>query len=212
MEPVKVFLSSTYRESQWRETAIETIRSLPGFEPVLIEETAAVGATVQEVIFQQILDSDVMVLILGASLGSQTAESKAFHLEVEYLAAKKVGKPVIVMMLGDRTISDIATNERTSQPDFPRLMELRRELSASNIIGVFDTREELRQKLQTALLSLAQDRLEPTFSITFDTDLSEQQIRTSFAALSDYYRACGGIGLSVEFEREQVEVGDLLHV
>ena len=38
------------------------------------------------------------------------------------------------------------------------------------------------------------------------------QLVAAFAALSDYYRACGGIGLQVDFEREQVEVGDLLHV
>jgi hypothetical protein len=38
------------------------------------------------------------------------------------------------------------------------------------------------------------------FTITFSPDLSQEQITAALAALSDYYRACGGIGFQVEFE------------
>jgi cold shock CspA family protein len=46
----------------------------------------------------------------------------------------------------------------------------------------------------------------PEFTISFDPDLSETQIRNAFKALADYYRACGGIGLQVKFEYERPEV------
>ncbi len=209
MEPIKVFLSSTYRDREWRETAIETIRSLHGFTPVLVEETEP-GAAVERAVFQNLKDSDIMVLILGASLGTRTREGSTF-VEMEYAAARKAGKPAIVMMLGERSLYAAADNQRGNQ-DLFQVIEFRRELLETNIVGSFDSAGELSDGLRTALLNIAQERFGPTFNITFDSELSEDQVRTAFAALSDYYRACGGIGLQVDFEREQVEVGDLLHV
>jgi hypothetical protein len=51
-----------------------------------------------------------------------------------------------------------------------------------------------------------------SFEIEFDSDLSEQQVRGAFAALAEYYRACGGIGLSVEFESQEVVVREPVNV
>ncbi len=45
--------------------------------------------------------------------------------------------------------------------------------------------------------------LPPEFSITFDPSLSPDQIRATLTALAGYYRACGGVGLSVEFESQE---------
>jgi hypothetical protein len=50
-----------------------------------------------------------------------------------------------------------------------------------------------------------------TFEIQFHPDLSKEQIEKSFAALADYYRACGGTGLRVEFEQQDVSVPEVVY-
>ena len=54
----------------------------------------------------------------------------------------------------------------------------------------------------------AERALQPTDDLTvyFHPDLSQEQIEKSFAAMADYYRACGGTGLRVEIEEQDVRV------
>jgi hypothetical protein len=40
------------------------------------------------------------------------------------------------------------------------------------------------------------------FSVTFDSELSQEQVKATLEALANYYRACGGIGFDIEFEFE----------
>jgi len=210
MEPIKVFLSSTYREDQLRQAAIEAIRSLPGFTPLVVEESTS-EATVKKAVLQTISDADLVVLILGRSLGSPI-EGDTFHLKEEYDVAKHLGKPVLIMMLGEKSFSDFGASKISDQHHFPALMNFRQDLLATNVAGMFDSQSELRKKLQSALMRVAAERFASTFRIAFDPDLSEHQVRAAFQALADYYRACGGLGLAVDFEREEITVGDLLHV
>ena len=58
--------------------------------------------------------------------------------------------------------------------------------------------------VRAPLSELTPDTDEYDFTITFDPSLSAKQIRTSLAALADYYRACGGVGLRIDFELEEV--------
>jgi hypothetical protein len=51
----------------------------------------------------------------------------------------------------------------------------------------------------------------PIFEIYFHPDLSTEQIEKSFAALADYYRACGGTGLRVQFEEQDVRVPEVAY-
>jgi hypothetical protein len=46
------------------------------------------------------------------------------------------------------------------------------------------------------------------FTITFGPELTPQQITATLAALADYYRSCGGVGLQIDFEALQLMVGD----
>lgn len=50
-----------------------------------------------------------------------------------------------------------------------------------------------------------------TFDIIFDPELSGYEIKTAFAALADYYRACGGIGLVIEHELEEVQTQEAVN-
>ena len=51
-----------------------------------------------------------------------------------------------------------------------------------------------------------------TFDIIFSPELSNYEIRKSFAALADYYRSCGGIGLAIEQELEEVPAQESVNV
>jgi TIR domain len=50
------------------------------------------------------------------------------------------------------------------------------------------------------------------FCISFDPDLSPEQIRSTLQALADYYRACGGVGFEIDFELEEARVPELANV
>jgi len=42
-------------------------------------------------------------------------------------------------------------------------------------------------------------------TIIFDPELTEYAVKAAFEALADYYRGCGGVGLSVRFELRRLE-------
>jgi DNA-directed RNA polymerase specialized sigma24 family protein len=50
------------------------------------------------------------------------------------------------------------------------------------------------------------------FTITFDQELSAVQVKGMLHALAEYYRACGGVGLEMDFELEEVLTRELTHV
>ena len=47
---------------------------------------------------------------------------------------------------------------------------------------------------------------EPEIEISFASDLTEQQIKSTLEAVADYYRACGGIGFEVKFDTIEIAV------
>jgi len=58
--PINVFLSSTYRDKEWREVARQTIDSLPGFSSLLVEESPATMRTPEQIVLDTILKADVL--------------------------------------------------------------------------------------------------------------------------------------------------------
>jgi hypothetical protein len=50
------------------------------------------------------------------------------------------------------------------------------------------------------------------FTITFAPELSAEQIKGTLEALADFYRACGGVGLEIDFELEKVTLRELANV
>jgi CheY-like chemotaxis protein len=49
------------------------------------------------------------------------------------------------------------------------------------------------------------------FEISLDHELSPHQVKAALATLADYYRACGGVGLDVKFEREEAKILERVH-
>ena len=78
-----------------------------------------------------------------------------------------------------------------------------------------DVRKELtrrRQEKQRFERDATQRNLSSDFTLTFADDLTPDQIRSALHALADYYRACGGVGLEMDFELEEVLVGEPVSV
>jgi hypothetical protein len=52
----------------------------------------------------------------------------------------------------------------------------------------------------------------PELRISFAPDLSADQVSGALTALADYFRACGGIGLRVEYEAIEIETREMATV
>ena len=52
---------------------------------------------------------------------------------------------------------------------------------------------------------------EPDFALRFDPALSPAQVKDTLVALADYFRACGGFGLRIDPELQEVIVKELLN-
>jgi hypothetical protein len=75
----------------------------------------------------------------------------------------------------------------------------------------FDPKEQ-GEKLILEEFSGSSGRQLSNFSISFYPQLSSKQIRSALEALADYFRACGGAGLKIEFELQIAEIGVMEYV
>jgi Domain of unknown function (DUF4062) len=193
MEPIKVFVSSAYRDVEFRQAAVESISSLPGFVPLTVEMSPATMRAPEQMVLNAIATADVFVVIVGAYYVAPVSNKGKSFTEFEYDAAVKAGKPVVAFVLKNAPSGNLG--------EVTRLKIFKTYLAANHPVKIFDSSEQLRTDLSNSLLALKKERLGPTFDIVFDPQLTERQIKASFQALAEYYRACGGVGLEVEFER-----------
>ena len=63
MRPITVFLSSTYRDSEWRDAARRTIDDMPGFSAVVVEASLATGRAPEGMVLDHILEADIFLII-----------------------------------------------------------------------------------------------------------------------------------------------------
>ena len=204
MEPIKVFVSSTYRDSELRETALKTISSLSGFVPEAVEISPATMRAPEGTVLDRIQTSDLFLLIIGTRYGTLVPGREESFTEYEYQAAKKAGKPILAFVLSG--------GPQSSFEDRMLIQNFVDRLRGEHSVRLFKTTSELRDQIATSLATYrVVGPLTPDFEISFDPDLTEHQIAGAFEALAAYYRACGGVGLSVEFERQRAKVREPLH-
>ena len=79
-----------------------------------------------------------------------------------------------------------------------------------NAITTFSTSEQLSALLMNELTAWRErnNTRSDEFELTFSKALTKAQIRASLDALADYFRACGGVGLRVEFDSKDVLVSE----
>jgi hypothetical protein len=204
--PINVFLSSTYRDKEWREVARETIDSLPGFSSLLVEESPAAMHGMAQMVLDKILKADVFVVIVATSYGSIVPQGEQSFSEFEYEMAAKAGIPVVALVRAGPSPKELP------QKEVYLLERFKNRLKDDRLVAYFGSIQDLRERLSASLLKLKESHFSPDFNITFDPELTEQEVKTAFEALANYYRACGGVGLAVEFEHEEAEVREPIHV
>jgi hypothetical protein len=85
-----------------------------------------------------------------------------------------------------------------------------RDFGFSSVIIPSDLSQNLERLSLTSLtanLESAEDspKEHPSgdIEVIFDDALSADQVLSTLTAMADYYRACGGVGLSAEFEAQE---------
>jgi ATP-dependent Clp protease ATP-binding subunit ClpC len=75
------------------------------------------------------------------------------------------------------------------------------------------TREVLKRIRQEKAVSRRVERnASSDFILTISSDLTPDQIKSTLHALADYYRACGGVGFEIDFQLEDILVGEPVSV
>ena len=64
---------------------------------------------------------------------------------------------------------------------------------------------------QNMMVAIPMLRDDSDFEIYFHPDLSRAQIEKSFAAIADFYRACGGTGFRVQLEDQELPVAEVTY-
>lgn len=217
---MRVFLSSTFEDlSEERRVAADAIvRS--GFQPVLIEDEAA-GQNISATVRRLIDEADVFLLIVGDRYGTKAPGEANSWIQTEYEIAKSDGKPILAFAKA----SALVFGDRHEALDRARFLD---SLERERLLVRFSSTEELSNQIASVLTSFRaklrngtpEERDEALqqlvalhleipsqmFNIVFAPDLSADQVKATLAALADYYRACGGVGLRMDFEVADVLV------
>lgn len=100
--PLQVYVSSTFGDlAEHRQVVIESIQRL-GAVAVAMEHFGSSAASPLEVCRDQVLHSDVIVLLLGHRYGAILPGANASLTEFEYSTARQAAKPVLAFIVDPR--------------------------------------------------------------------------------------------------------------
>jgi transcriptional regulator with XRE-family HTH domain len=68
------------------------------------------------------------------------------------------------------------------------------------------------EPLKAPIHNQASTLLDPDFEIQFAPEFSPVEVKSLLTTLASYYRACGGVGLRVKFQVDEVPVTEPIHV
>jgi transcriptional regulator with PAS, ATPase and Fis domain len=91
--------------------------------------------------------------------------------------------------------------------DWPGNMREIRNLVERFVMQSRDGRVSLEQ-LPPEIRSSSRSPIPSDFEIRFSPDFTAAEVKALLTALADYYRSCGGLGLAMTFETEQVVVDE----
>lgn len=201
----KVFFSF-HSEDLWR---VDVVRNALYAEPAarfqdasLWEEAKKKGdMAIRRLIDRELAGTSVTVVLIGA----HTASREYVNYEIEKSIER--GNGLLGVYVHDINDQQQKTFTQGAAPSAlidagARLYTWDRDKCADWIEQAYQEAEHARRR------SPERDH---GFEASFQPDLSEYQIKGAFQALADYYRACGGIGLSVDFEIEEAEVKERIN-
>jgi WD40 repeat protein len=196
-----VFLSSTTRDLQsYRNAVHQAIERLDGYRSMRMEDFAARPTSVEASLAREIAECDIFVGLVGFLYGSQSPGSELSYTALELEEAKKLGKPVLLFVAKDDL--PLSPNLRESDEIFSRQMSFRQRIMAENVVGFFQTPDDLALKVMASLsairrgsaVNLFHRRLaEATSAAIFAGDSTEQALRYSLRHAADHWLASGDL-------------------
>jgi len=170
---VRAFISSTiYDLTDYRQAVRDVLTDL-GVRVRSSGRSCATEAppptTVAERVFQELADSDVVVLIIGHRYGSIEPSSGCGWVEAEFRAAKKLGKPILAFLADEQASFTAASIDE----DRSRVERFRTEVLSNYLVTRFRSPSDLAAKLTFALTHLIRRSLEST---TAAAEVSQEKL------------------------------------
>ena len=157
---MKAFISSTVTDlTEYRQVVHDVLRDL-GVEYVTLDAlltSESSPGTVTDQVLAELKRSDLMVLIIGHRYGSIESGSGMGWVEVEFHAARRFGKPILVFLADDQAPFPPASID----VDRSRVEQFRTEVLSDYLVTHFRSPIDLAAKLAVALTHLIRRSMEP---------------------------------------------------
>ncbi len=195
---LRVFISFAEVDREIADRFAQTLQSF-GIEPYLLGEQSSIHTDLA-IESRNAIEASYAFLLL---VSSSSDRSEAVKEELEFAHTRCDN--VIAMVSVDGTLPSAGLarrlwTEATANLDQRRTLKFENGLEHPDHVA--KALYELRPLKWT-------QQSEPI--VHFSLELTPEQVKGVLEALSNYWRACGGIGLSVDFQIEEAEISETVY-
>jgi hypothetical protein len=194
--PLTISLQGIDVEQSWVFVIQDALSSVKSVIPKFL----SVSPSVNPQIIQNRFGPDLYILVASSD--------EAAKPTIEAIERYNNRYNVMVLLLHEMTVLDGRRQKShiasLLQSDLTRLRE---QMATDGVINNRSVYLDLQKRLFPA--GYIPESPSSSFDVLFHPELSEDQIEKSFAALADFYRACGGAGFMVEFEKQGTRVPEM---
>lgn len=145
-----IFVSSTYRDLSNHREILRIALETSGYRFRGMEHFAAQQTPPIDVCLEELADSDVYVGILGRLYGSCPPGRVLSYTELEYNSARELGKPQIILAIGDGAQITFTQIEQLPEK-IERLNRFRERILHRHTVDYFNNEHEAAWKILAAL-------------------------------------------------------------
>ena len=157
---MKVFISSTYKDLiDYRAAAIRAVEGT-NYQASKMEVFGARPDEPLDACLKEVEESDLFIGIYALRYGFIPEGADISITEMEYLHAKKLGKPIYCFIL-DEENQPWLQKWVEDEPGKSKLVDLKKRLQKVHVCDYFTTPDDLRAKVSNALSHYVANRLEP---------------------------------------------------
>jgi hypothetical protein len=146
-ENPRVFISSTFEDLKEYRNAVRDAVLRAGAMPVLFEDQVATGEPIAEKVAELLDRSDAVLLLVGHRYGAVDPTSGRSWIEMEYEAARKRHKPLLVFLAAE----DAPWPPKFIDSDRTKIEEFRQRLASDLVVRIFSGPDDLRHGVIEAL-------------------------------------------------------------
>lgn len=144
---LRVFVSSTFEDLATYREAVRDAITIAGAVPILVEDELVSGAPVSETVYSLLEQADAVLFLLGYRYGSVEPGKAKSWVELEYDAAKRLGKPVLAFMAA----ADAPWPPMQVDADRTRIEAFRERVTSDIVVQLFRNEADLRRGVATGL-------------------------------------------------------------